>query len=434
MRRKLIMAVLGLTVMAASPSSYGVPPPKPNAPPAKTLSLKELLALPDDRLAEVDIATMNLACAEGLPGAEDIDHEAILQTLDAWSAGIGELTNKHADQFRKEPWVWDYSPGKFCAYELLAALQLYLGVHYNREQIANPNMKSSRDQFIHGPVLGTGGTCASLPVVYIAVGRRLGYPLRLAQAKSHYFVRWDDPNGEEFNIEGSGDGYAFYPDDHFREIPFKISDEELERGNYLQSMSPREELSTFLTTRADVLLGNDLIVEAYQMYRRAVEIAPRNLFAKELGEGVGRILEKYDNAERMEELIAAPPHRSSGDDSEHARHSDGDPRQVPPTRPATTNTAACIPSCLCHASSTQVWRSRLCPGSVAAANPRIALRPSRCDQPAQEIRHVGTGSDATSIWCSHVRRAVHDACVDRRTESKKRRTCPAVQARCSRRP
>jgi hypothetical protein len=46
--------------------------------------------------------------------------------------------------------------------------------------------------FLHG-LLGPErvGTCSSLPVLYVAVGRQLGYPLKLVTAKGHLFVRWE---------------------------------------------------------------------------------------------------------------------------------------------------------------------------------------------------------------------------------------------------
>ena len=47
----------------------------------------------------------------------------------------------------------------------------------------------ARDVFLHGL---TGperrGTCSSLPVLHVAVGRRLGYPLKLVTTKGHQFV------------------------------------------------------------------------------------------------------------------------------------------------------------------------------------------------------------------------------------------------------
>ncbi len=34
-----------------------------------------------------------------------------------------------------------------------------------------------------------GGTCVSMPVLYTAVARRLGYPVKLVLAKGHAFCR-----------------------------------------------------------------------------------------------------------------------------------------------------------------------------------------------------------------------------------------------------
>ena len=66
----------------------------------------------------------------------------------------------------------------------------------------------------------------------------------------------------------------------------------LEAGNYLKSMSPREELSSFLTTRADCLRENGRWVEAYHIYHKAVELAPQNLFAAGLLHVTGKILQR----------------------------------------------------------------------------------------------------------------------------------------------
>ena len=45
-------------------------------------SLAQLLAMPPEQLAEVDIALMNLRCAEGLRGAEGLNVTAALMMLD----------------------------------------------------------------------------------------------------------------------------------------------------------------------------------------------------------------------------------------------------------------------------------------------------------------------------------------------------------------
>jgi hypothetical protein len=142
---------------------------------------------------------------------------------------------------------------------MITVLQQDFGVRYNPARIFDPDFRDSRDLFIHGILFGDGGTCASMPVLYVAVGRRLGYPLKLVHAKGHRFARWDDPEGKHwdqparFNIEGSGRGLNIKPDEYYHTWPRKLKDRELAEGCFLRSHTPREELASFLATRANCL-------------------------------------------------------------------------------------------------------------------------------------------------------------------------------------
>jgi hypothetical protein len=158
---------------------------------------------------------------------------------------------------------------------LITVLQLDLGVHYNMATVNDPNFSDSRDQFIHGMVnCDNGGTCVSMPVLYVAVARRLGYPVRLVQAKEHVFARWDDPKGERLNTEGAGQGMTTYPDAHYRKWPKPIADKEVEEGYYLKSLSPEEELAVFLAARGHCLVDNGRFAEALDVYREAAKRLP----------------------------------------------------------------------------------------------------------------------------------------------------------------
>ena len=58
-------------------------------------SMEQLLAMPAEQLAQVDIARMNLLCATGLPGAEDLDIDKCLATLDRWATRVKQETERH---------------------------------------------------------------------------------------------------------------------------------------------------------------------------------------------------------------------------------------------------------------------------------------------------------------------------------------------------
>jgi hypothetical protein len=113
-------------------------------------------------------------------------------------------------------------------------------------------------------------------------GRRLGYPLKLVEAKDHLYCRWDDIFGqsfppERFNIEGAGQGFGMYPDSHYENWPRKAADFERQAGVYGRPLTSREELAGFVTTRGHCLLDNGRREEAIQCFRWSVELAPHDV-------------------------------------------------------------------------------------------------------------------------------------------------------------
>jgi regulator of sirC expression with transglutaminase-like and TPR domain len=167
---------------------------------------------------------------------------------------------------------------------LVTVLQQDFGVSYspNRakpsEGTIEPNetfFADSRDIFLHG-LLGPRrtGTCASLPVLYVAVGRRLGYPLKLVAAKNHLFVRWENER-ERLNIEATTQGLTTFDDEYYRGWPFPMTPEEERTERYLTSLSPAEELSVFLSLRTQCLLAAGRYAEALAKQEQVCRLAFR---------------------------------------------------------------------------------------------------------------------------------------------------------------
>ena len=65
------------------------------------LDWRELTRLPDDELAQLDIAAVNLAVAVGLPGWEQIDFDRCLRTLDRWANHVRKYTTGMMPRFRR---------------------------------------------------------------------------------------------------------------------------------------------------------------------------------------------------------------------------------------------------------------------------------------------------------------------------------------------
>ena len=261
--------------------------------PPKLLELVERFkCVSDEELARLDVAALNLMCAGGLPGAERLEFGRYFDWLDDAALEADLATRRHWYRFNASPQMYNESPGYFCCYFLLQVLQEDFGVRYNPARArdgrfqepkrCDPDFGDSRDLFIHGIIDGPGGTCVSMPVIYVAVGRRLGYPLRLVETRGHLFVRWEDPLGryfhlpEQFNVEGAGEGIASYPDEFYRTWPEPWTDADIAGGWYLKSLTPKEELAAFLVTRACCLEDNGRLAEAVLAWCWARDLAPHD--------------------------------------------------------------------------------------------------------------------------------------------------------------
>jgi hypothetical protein len=248
--------------------------------PPKTLT--ELLALPPQRLTNIDIARMNLLCAEGLPGADNLVAQDCLATLEQWAAHVKSETERHLYKFRANPGEFENSEGYFRMLMMAVIMYEDFMVRYNPQKISVPGTSISGDHFfadsrdilLHG-LLGPGrtGTCSSMPVLYIALGRRLGYPLKLVTTKAHLFIRWEDASGR-FDLEATGKGMNKYDDAHFRSWPFPVSDQEIAEKGYLKSLTPVEELSVFLSIRAECLMENGRLAEVVTTFEAAYRLVP----------------------------------------------------------------------------------------------------------------------------------------------------------------
>lgn len=245
--------------------TYQIPRPSPPSSPSCSEDMDELnlCAMLEQKASEqdYDIAEINLLAAKGLPGAENLDIDKSLKTLDLWAAWVKHETDRHLYKYRNVPGEYYDSEAYFRILMMVSVLQEDFEVCYNKD----PNMREGpvevmpsdlsffekpKDLFLNGLIEEEHqGTCASLPVLYVAIGRRLGYPLKLVECKGHLFLRWKDKR-ERFNIEGTSCGLNCYPDAEYMEWPWPISKEELATGMYMKSLSPRREVAAFLEMRA----------------------------------------------------------------------------------------------------------------------------------------------------------------------------------------
>ena len=224
----------------------------------------EMMALPAEQIGGMDIARINLLCAAGLPTTKGLDVEHALGTLDTWAAKVAVETQRHLYRVTDPRYAdrYGHSEAHYRAEMLAQVLQEDLGVHYNPETVGDFSFADASTGFIHGmiPKPGQkvadtpGGTCASMPVLYVAVGRRLGYPMKLSTTDSHVFARWDGRNHanvawrDYFNCETTN-GFHRFDDDYYRAWPRPVTDHQVVQNGYLVSLAPTQELAFFMATR-----------------------------------------------------------------------------------------------------------------------------------------------------------------------------------------
>jgi hypothetical protein len=251
--------------------------------PKPPRNLAELLALKPADLESVDLALMNLLCAQGLPGSGDLNVPHDLATLDRWAERVESETKKYFHKFRENPAEYNSSEGYFRVLVLITVLQQDFKVRYNPAHITDPTspepdslfFTDSKDLFLNGLACPRAmGTCISMPVLYVAVGRRLGYPMKLVTTREHLFARWEGGK-ERFNIEATGQGLSTFDDDYYKTWPFPLTEVEVRSGQYLKSLAPAEELSLFLETRGHCLRVAGDLGQARTAYLQAQKLAPQ---------------------------------------------------------------------------------------------------------------------------------------------------------------
>ena len=283
-------------------------------------SLAELLALSPESLEKVDVARIDLLCAEGLNGSENLDVELCVNALDAWARDVEDETKRNQHLFDEHPERFKNSLAYYRMAMLATVLVQDLKIQYSKERLKQLDRNGhlpkvddeekkffgdSKDVFIHGLLGGNHyGTCASMPYLYVAIGRRLSYPVTLAATSSHCYLRYEEGNGKHFNIEATEHRAFLTPsDDEYKNQPeLELNQEEIDGFGYLSPMSNKDILATTLVTRSGVLRS----MKQYEKQAEALKIAyrymPKNILREEAMQNTFQRAKREDNHDQRNKL------------------------------------------------------------------------------------------------------------------------------------
>mgnify|MGYP000091368884 CR=1 FL=1 len=230
--------------------------------------LAEWLNASDSTLAKADVVELNLLVARELSECKDIDIADCTRQLDRWADEVRALLAQDPQGFEKDREKWKTRRRLELAV-MGSVLKDDHSVRYvDKIDHANPEHKFSTGIFRNGT-----GTCASLPVIWTALGRRLGHPITLALAPEHLYCICDDGT-EKINIEATGSSHLGIRDEAAitKECPAEL----VKNGTFMRPLSNREIVGVFLDFRAQVWAARKDFEKALSDSQRAHELVPYN--------------------------------------------------------------------------------------------------------------------------------------------------------------
>ncbi|BCH16795.1 transglutaminase family protein [Mesorhizobium sp. L-2-11] len=136
------------------------------------------------------------------------------------------------------------------------------------------------------------GNCVSMPMLFLALGEKLGLDLALSTAPLHVFVKFTDrATGKTWNLETTS-GAGFARDEHYRKIA-PMTDQAVANGVYLKTLNRHETLALIATGALDALLAAGRYDEAIAVADVLIEANPADAYSlTKKGTAYYRLLER----------------------------------------------------------------------------------------------------------------------------------------------
>jgi regulator of sirC expression with transglutaminase-like and TPR domain len=203
------------------------------------LSVEDILKLPEEKI-NVGMTTLILA-KEYYP---NLNVEFFLKTFDYLADRYKYYFGKYSkpdDRIRAlntylfKPGFWNDS----------------ITFYYDNDDL---NAKKLDNRFINGYIAGKKGSCITMPMLYVILGERLGFPIYPVRSPMHFFVRYVEKDKSQ-NIEATNGGGLFLDEEYKND--FMIPDKAIKNGVYLRTLTKKEYIASLLLINANEYIARD---------------------------------------------------------------------------------------------------------------------------------------------------------------------------------
>ncbi len=159
---------------------------------------------------DIDLALANWLIVADIPQFADLTREAYFAQLDAMTGQVRQdmaRMQNNAKLRGKNLNSPDTRCGIFC--NAIIKLKFAYCEEFAQHDLTLLQYKAlysdANNVFLAGLNRTRRGSCVSMPLIYMVIGQRLGFPVHLVHVGKHFFVRWQEP-GYRLNIETTGRG------------------------------------------------------------------------------------------------------------------------------------------------------------------------------------------------------------------------------------
>jgi hypothetical protein len=201
---------------------------------------------------DIDLALANWLIAADIPQFRNLTREAYFKQLDAMT----EQVRQDTAIMQKSGWhgANPNDPDTRCCRFCSAIIRLHFAYaeEFRRETLTPGQTRElyadANDVFLAGLLRTRRGSCVSMPLIYLVVGQRLGFPVHLVAIGKHYFIRWEESD-YHMNIEPTiVQKIAMTPDDSVYLDTEGMTHDQV-RGSDLRNLTNREIVGQLFFTR-----------------------------------------------------------------------------------------------------------------------------------------------------------------------------------------